>query len=277
MLALTSVASALGAFSTASVARAPASAPLIRAVPTVDQHGVENRSPLPVRRRLREPAMNMGVGGYPGNGQGGNFWHDASPGFERSAAARAARRAQQRAGRPAQPAPKPQSYPPQFSPPMPRPAEPVYEPPAADLYEPAWVLIFNEGQDNEGVYTHSEQGGSDSLLAFENLHDAEHFAQVLQTKGFDLATPLHWSGRRLTTFCARAGLEMNLVGHNDLPQPPSERRQEEFDELDNPERLSPADPVRQSQQEYYKQWLENLFSVDPNCGDDDCVLPDEDM
>ena len=54
---------------------------------------------------------------------------------------------------------------------------------------------------------------------------------------------------------------MNLVGHNDLPQPPSERRQEEFDELDNPERLSPADPVRQSQQEYYKQWLENLFSV----------------
>ena len=58
-----------------------------------------------------------------------------------------------------------------------------HEPPAADLYEPAWVLIFNEGQDNEGVYTHSEQGGSDSLLAFENLHDAEHFAQVLQTKG----------------------------------------------------------------------------------------------
>merc|ERR1719499_105254 len=221
--------------------------------------------------------MNMGAGGYPGNGQGGNFWHDATPGFERSAAARAARRAQQRAAAPPQRAPPPQSYPPQFSPPMPRAAAepvPVYEPPMADLYEPAWVLIFNEGQDNEGVYTHSEQGGSDSLLAFESLDDAQHFAQVLQSKGFDLATPLHWSGGRLTTICERAGLEMNLVPSGSLPTPPSERRQADFDELDNPERLSP-DPVRQSQQEYYKHWLENLFSVNPDCGDDDCAVPAE--
>ena len=277
MLALTSVTSALGAFSTAATIRASAQSKLIRAVPTVDQHGVESRSPLPIRQRLGEPAMNYGAGGYQGNGQIGNSGFDGSSGFERSAEARAARRDQMRAAAPPQQAPPPQSYPPQFSPqfapPMDRAAaQPVYEAPMGSLYEPAWVLIFNEGQENEGVYTHSEQGGSDSLLAFESLDDAQHFAQVLQSKGFDLATPLHWSGGRLTTVCERAGLQMNLAPRGSLPQPPLERRQEDFDDLDNPERGS-RDPVRQSQQASYKHWLENLFSVNPDCGDDDCVEP----
>ena len=208
MLALTSVTSALGAFSTAATIRASAQSKLIRAVPTVDQHGVESRSPLPIRQRLGEPAMNYGAGGYQGNGQIGNSGFDGSSGFERSAEARAARRDQMRAAAPPQQAPPPQSYPPQFSPqfapPMDRAAaQPVYEAPMGSLYEPAWVLIFNEGQENEGVYTHSEQGGSDSLLAFESLDDAQHFAQVLQSKGFDLATPLHWSGGRRSSAARR--------------------------------------------------------------------------
>lgn len=276
MLPLTSVASVVGAFSTAGALRASAPVQLIRAAPTLDQHGAENRSPLPLRRRLAEPTMNMGMGSYgPGNGMAiGGY---PGPGSSRSAADRAAARAQNGGRMPPQQFSAPQSYPPQFSAPMPRSraAETLYAPPMADLHESAYVLIFNDGKDNEGVYTHSEQGGSDSLLAFECMHDALHFAEVLQTKGFDLATPLRWSGGRLATICERANLEMNRVPRDTMPEAPSERRQEDFEELDN-RRAPEALRHEKSQADSYKYWLENLFSITPNCADVDCLLDPED-
>ena len=50
----------------------------------------------------------------------------------------------------------------------------------------AWVLIFNEGQHDEGVYTLQGRCSSNIrayVLAFELTDDANRFAQLLQAEG----------------------------------------------------------------------------------------------
>ena len=58
----------------------------------------------------------------------------------------------------------------------------------------AWVLIFNLGQQDEGVYTLQGRHAQPSayVLAFEHSDDAERFAELLSADEFDLATPLRW-------------------------------------------------------------------------------------
>ena len=58
-----------------------------------------------------------------------------------------------------------------------------------------WVLIFNQGKHDEGVYTLQGKATKANayVLAFERTDDADRFAQLLQAEGFDLATPLRWA------------------------------------------------------------------------------------
>ena len=129
----------------------------------------------------------------------------------------------------------------------------------------AWVLIFNAGQQNEGVYT--LQGRTAYVLAFERTDDAERFAQLLQADGFDEPTcappafawffirpaahpsprlaahpepigpvprrPLCWDSNQLSAFCAAGEFEMSLVPQGSLVTPPStnEYDNDAFDRL----------------------------------------------
>jgi len=100
----------------------------------------------------------------------------------------------------------------------------------------AWVLIFNAGQKDEGVYT--LQGRAERLssyvLAFERTDDADRFAQLLQAEGFDLATPLCWDSAQLTAFCDAGAFEVSLVPEGALITPPTKN---EYD-LDAFEKVS---------------------------------------
>jgi hypothetical protein len=145
--------------------------------------------------------------------------------------------------------------------------------------EAAWVLIFNEGRHNEGVYTHTQQDERTSVLAFESNDDAAHFAQILVTKGFGLATPLRWSAGRLSAFCQAAGWQVVTMPPGDLPPPPLELRREPVDELGGPSKahgrermhLGSSTARRDHQTIRYRLWLDKLLSLDPvNCNDDDC-------
>ena len=77
----------------------------------------------------------------------------------------------------------------------------------------AIVLIFNQGQPDEGVYT--LQGRYERtnayVLAFERTDDAERFATLLQADGFDLATPLQWDYEQIARFCTAGDYEISLV------------------------------------------------------------------
>ena len=80
--------------------------------------------------------------------------------------------------------------------------------------ENAWVLIFNAGAQDEGVYTLQGETASHAaayVLAFERTDDAGMFAKLLQAQGFDEATPLCWDKDELSAFCDAGEFEVSLV------------------------------------------------------------------
>jgi len=79
--------------------------------------------------------------------------------------------------------------------------------------EGAWVLLFNPGMHNEGVYTlaatdGSDGGGSDGLLMFELWEDAASFAALLEADGDGLESHVPKacmkSASWISSFCERA-------------------------------------------------------------------------
>ena len=92
----------------------------------------------------------------------------------------------------------------------------------------AYVLIFNPGKPDEGVYT--LQGAmtraSAYVLTFESTDDADRFAQLLQAEGFDLATAMQWEVGQLEAFCHAGEFEVSMVPAGSLITPPAKN---EFD------------------------------------------------
>ena len=144
-----------------------------------------------------------------------------------------------------------------------------------DGLEAGWVMIFNAGQPNEGVYTHTSDEGS-AVLAFECTDDANDYAQLLLAKGFDLAVPLFWSADRLSTFCQAAGFEVSVVPRGTMPMQPSNQYDpmNDFNHLGGAGRKEESmfeSAQRRDEHTSNQKWLENLFHQ-PDCGDDDCKL-----
>jgi len=102
----------------------------------------------------------------------------------------------------------------------------------------AFVLIFNPGKRDEGVYTLQGRTGSASayLLSFEQMDDASRFAELLQAEGFDLATPHAWDCRQLEAFCDAGEFEVSLVPTGALITPPSKNEYDldAFEQLNQP-------------------------------------------
>jgi hypothetical protein len=100
----------------------------------------------------------------------------------------------------------------------------------------AWVLIFNLGQHDEGVYTLQGRSAQPSsyVLAFECTDEAVRFAQLLQAEGFDMATPSCWDVEHLSTFCKAGSFEVSLVPEGSLITPPTKNEYdtEAFERLD---------------------------------------------
>jgi len=189
------------------------------------------------------------------------WWHN---GGRYNAMDRAQQRAMRRSG--------------SFAGPMARPMDDDSQPPWA-RNQPhmvngleGWVMIFNAGQHNEGVYTQNQDGGRTTILAFESLEDAEHYSQILLSQGFDLATPFYWGVGELRTFCRRGGYKVSVMPHGTLPAPPEEYRHHDHHHgpVDGNRRGGPARGG--DSHESYCMWLEDLLHSPSNCDDDDCLL-----
>lgn len=139
----------------------------------------------------------------------------------------------------------------------------------------AWVLVFNAGQHDEGVYTQAQQGKPASILAFECTHDADHFVKLLQAKGFGDASPMRWDADQLTRFTQESGLEVTIMSRGNLPTPPETFNRPRPGPGGDPERKYPGDGTkRPDAYTAYRRRLEALFPRKPdNCRDDDCTLP----
>ena len=75
----------------------------------------------------------------------------------------------------------------------------------------AWLLIFNEGLDNEGIYTLQCKDSPIRVLAFEHAKDATEYSVRLAANGFDLATPCCWEAPQITHFVEELGYEVSFV------------------------------------------------------------------
>jgi len=92
----------------------------------------------------------------------------------------------------------------------------------------SWVLIFNAGQDDEGLYTlqgseaAASQHGNDGtyVLAFEQYEEASRFAMLLQAQGFDMPTATEWPAEQLSEFCSSTEFGLGFVPHEALLVPP---------------------------------------------------------
>jgi hypothetical protein len=142
----------------------------------------------------------------------------------------------------------------------------------------AWVLVYNVGQENEGVFTQTQNGQSHTLVAFEEGRDADRFAHILSGEGFEPATPICWDADHLAGFTHQSGMDVMLVPRGELPPPPTT-----FDMNGmggrhpggDPERKYPGDgTMRPDVYSAQRPRLEELLGREPdNCGDDDCMLP----
>ena len=119
--------------------------------------------------------------------------------------------------------------------------------------ESAWVLLFNAGERNEGVYAHAhacrmptrvlskpahsahwlglgrytlqgrqapEMGRGTYVLAFEQYEEASRFAMLLQAQGFDMPTATEWPAEQLSEFCSSTEFGLGFVPHEALLVPP---------------------------------------------------------
>jgi hypothetical protein len=96
----------------------------------------------------------------------------------------------------------------------------------------AYVVVFNRGTPNEGVYTlETMDGGSiRQLLTFENAEDASRYARLLQGEAFTVvgnersvslnAQPFMWDTRRIEQFCHGGDFEVALVPSGGTITPP---------------------------------------------------------
>jgi hypothetical protein len=107
----------------------------------------------------------------------------------------------------------------------------------------AWVLIFNAGREDEGVYTLQGRAVSTSarasayVLAFERTDDADRFAKLLQRDGFDMAEIYRWNTEQLDGFCNAGDFEVSLVPQGTLITPPTKNEYDvdAFERLQNGE------------------------------------------
>jgi len=97
---------------------------------------------------------------------------------------------------------------------------PVFGYPTTSLPVQSWVLIFNAGREDEGLYTLQGQQRGTYVLAFENRDEAARFATLLQADGFDEPAPTAWRKEQLSDFCAMAEFGLGFVPNDALLVPP---------------------------------------------------------
>ena len=88
-----------------------------------------------------------------------------------------------------------------------------------------WVLIFNAGTSDEGMYTLQGRKTSDKcsgtfVLAFERREEASRFSMLLQAQGFGMPTAAAWDAEELSDFCASADFGIGFVPTDALLFPP---------------------------------------------------------
>jgi hypothetical protein len=90
----------------------------------------------------------------------------------------------------------------------------------------SWVLLFNVGEVDEGVYTlQGRETGEVTrqgtyVLGFARQEEANRYSMLLHAQGFDMATATEWPAEQVSDFCAMAEFGLGFVPDDALLVPP---------------------------------------------------------
>lgn len=90
----------------------------------------------------------------------------------------------------------------------------------------SWVLLFNVGEVDEGVYTLQGRDTGEVtrqgtyVLGFARQEEANRYSMLLHAQGFDMATATEWAAEQVSDFCAMAEFGLGFVPDDALLVPP---------------------------------------------------------
>lgn len=121
-----------------------------------------------------------------------------------------------------------------------------------------WVLIFNPGRNDEGVYTLQGRTSPSSsyVLAFDQTDEAQRFAQLLQAEGFDLPQPMEWHADQVRNFCETGQFDLGIVPTGALLTPPThnEYDDEAYGRLEHDQMLDSPGAVDDARKRLDRMW-----------------------
>lgn len=86
-----------------------------------------------------------------------------------------------------------------------------------------WALLFNPGSENEGIYSRRiGEDGTDLVLTFEEMDDADQYAALLSGVDFPHATSVEVPTETLLAFCDGGGHRLAMVRRGQLIAPPEQ-------------------------------------------------------
>ncbi len=84
---------------------------------------------------------------------------------------------------------------------------------------PVYVILFNAGTDNEGIYS-MRVGDRDTILMFTSEDDATRFSLMLEAQDFPPAAVEPFDAEEIEMFCEESGYEAQIVAEGTLAIPP---------------------------------------------------------
>jgi hypothetical protein len=103
-----------------------------------------------------------------------------------------------------------------------------------------FVILFNAGTDNEGIYS-MRVGDRDTILMFLKEDDAIRFALMLEAQDFPPATVEEFDSEEIEMFCEEAGYEAKLIEEGMLAVPPEITLEDTDWQVDQKSQPSDAD------------------------------------
>jgi Protein of unknown function (DUF3110) len=121
-----------------------------------------------------------------------------------------------------------------------------------------WILIYNSGTDNEGIYSRF-QDGKNQVVAFETEDDALRYSIMLEAQDFPEPKVERIDEDELREFCAGANLTLAIVTSKDLAVPPEQNMERTDWQKDkkNPNRM-PSQDSEQEESEFSADQLDSL-------------------
>jgi len=121
-----------------------------------------------------------------------------------------------------------------------------------------WILIYDSGTDNEGIYSRFENGRN-QVVAFETEDDALRYSIMLEAQDFPEPKVERIDEDELREFCAGASLELVIVTGKDLAVPPEQNMEQTDWRKDKKPQSSARNPEPSQAQ---SQTEDNEFSSD---------------